>query len=636
MRWGASHFWATARAELARLRPAAVWDSPRVRVLRMAADLRPGLSALGALHLVALGTLPLLFTVATGRVVDAVPAAVAGGFASPAGAALVRAVLVTGAIFVVQIGLVPLLNVALQRLARRVSIAMTSRMIRTIGRPPGVAHLEDPSIQDEIAKAEGMFGTPPGSAIPGLIQLWASRLVGVGGFILVGRYSWWLAAAISVSIAVDRAVWRKRYDDITAAIFDRGDVHRRSAWFRDALITPEASKETRVFGLQSWLVDRQHTTWSEAMEPVLHRMRGRPLLEAAFMLRTPVLIVATLALLVRSALRGGTELGQLVVVVQGLMQLQNLGASGDVDYTISRSVATLPAARELERRLAMPEFALPGTEPAAGLPGEVIRFEQVTFRYAGRDQEVFDGLDLEIPAGRSLAVVGLNGAGKTTLVKLLARLYDPTDGRITVDGIDLRELDPHQWQRRVAAIFQDYQRYRLAARDNVGWGAADLPPDDDRLDAVAARAGATSVVDGLPDGWDTPLSRQLTGGIELSGGQWQRLALARALFAVEGGASILVLDEPSANLDARAEADLYDRFLDVTAGLTTIVISHRFSTVRRADRIVVLEGGRVVEQGTHEELVAHGGRYEEMFRLQATRYADAPAATTAVGDQHDA
>ena len=237
---------------------------------------------------------------------------------------------------------------------------------------------------------------------------------------------------------------------------------------------------------------------------------------------------------------------------------------------------------------------------------------------------MLSGLDMVIPAGRSIAIVGANGAGKTTLIKLLCRMYDPTAGRITVDGADLRHVDPVDWQRRVAAIFQDFARYHLSARDNVALGATDLAGDARPLRAAAEKAGALALIEGLPRGWDTVLSRQYAGGVDLSGGQWQRVALARALLAVEGGARLLILDEPTAALDVRAEAELYDRFLEITAGLTTILISHRFSTVRRADRICVLADGRVAEQGTHDELVAQGGRYATMFALQAARFTSEP------------
>jgi len=223
-----------------------------------------------------------------------------------------------------------------------------------------------------------------------------------------------------------------------------------------------------------------------------------------------------------------------------------------------------------------------------------------------------------------MAVVGLNGAGKTTLVKLLARLYDPTSGAVWVDGQDLREVDPTDWQRRIAAIFQDFLRYGLPARDNIGFGGLAMAGDQQALERAAAKAGVLDRIAALPAGWDTPLSRHFTGGADLSGGEWQRVALARALFAVEAGATVLILDEPTANLDVRAEAELYDRFLDLTRGLTTLLISHRFSTVRRADRICVIEDGAVREIGTHGELMALGGRYAEMFALQSQRFVDAP------------
>jgi ATP-binding cassette subfamily B protein len=257
------------------------------------------------------------------------------------------------------------------------------------------------------------------------------------------------------------------------------------------------------------------------------------------------------------------------------------------------------------------------------LPAKTIRFEGVQFHYPGQEADVFSALDLEIPAGQSLAIVGVNGAGKTTLVKLLARLYDPTAGRITVDGIDLRDFDPYQWQRKVAAIFQDFIRYQLSAAANVGFGAVERLNDRDALESAARDADVLDLIEGLPRRWETTLSRQYEGGVDLSGGEWQRVALARALLAARSGASVLVLDEPTAQLDVRAEAAFYDRFLDITQGCTTIVISHRFSTVRRADRIAVIDSGAIVELGTHAELLALGGSYASMFKLQADRFADA-------------
>lgn len=201
----------------------------------------------------------------------------------------------------------------------------------------------------------------------------------------------------------------------------------------------------------------------------------------------------------------------------------------------------------------------------------------------------------------------------------MAGLYEPTEGLITVDGVDLRDLDQRAWQRQIAVIFEDFVRFELPARENVGFGSVAHLDDGAALTRAASKTGADTIIDDLPFGWDTVLSRQYAQGVDLSGGEWQRIALARCHLAIEAGARILVLDEPTASLDVRAEAEFYERFVEVTEGLTTILISHRFSTVRAASRIVVLDGGRIREDGSHQELLSLGGMYAEMFRLQAGR-----------------
>jgi ATP-binding cassette, subfamily B, bacterial len=298
---------------------------------------------------------------------------------------------------------------------------------------------------------------------------------------------------------------------------------------------------------------------------------------------------------------------------------------GDIswdDVALSWMIQGLPRAGALEAALRPAGPDLAGSLPASGLPARSVRFERVRFRYPGADRDVFCGLDLVLRAGQSTALVGINGAGKTTLVKLLARLHDPVSGRILVDGTDLALLRPGEWQRQVAVVFQDFAHYPLSFAANIGFGAPSYLSDTAGLAAAAERAGAMDV---LPGSWDTVLSRAYEGGVELSGGQWQRIALARALFAVQHGAGILVLDEPTAWLDARGEADFFDRFLSITEGTTTLIISHRFSTVRRADHICVLDEGRVLEQGDHGSLMAAGGRYARLFGLQAARYEDVPS-----------
>jgi len=244
-------------------------------------------------------------------------------------------------------------------------------------------------------------------------------------------------------------------------------------------------------------------------------------------------------------------------------------------------------------------------------------FQNVSFNYPGSDKKVLSDVSFRFEAGEKIALVGENGAGKTTLVKLLARLYEPTEGRILLDGIDLRDYSVEELRHEIGVIFQDYMRYDMLASENIGFGRIEQLSDELRIQTSAEKSLAAPVISHLPKKYSQMLGRRFEGGVDLSIGQWQKIALARAYMR---DAQILILDEPTASLDARAEFGVYQRFVDLTAGKMAILISHRFSTVRMADRILVLEGGVIAEQGSHSELLALGGKYSELFELQAAGY----------------
>ena len=405
----------------------------------------------------------------------------------------------------------------------------------------------------------------------------------------------------------ESAVWHDRNTE------EVREAQRHAEYAYKLAVDPPAAKELRLFGLADWVMERfvSRRTRLHELQYKATRLRERPL--AWSLLLVTLANVAVFWSLASAAAEGGLDLGRLVMFAQAAVGTSAI-AFGGLSWALDGAAAPVAAVLRLE-----PTMAAQGTlpeppaapRPADGLPAREIRFRDVTFAYPGSDRPVLEGFDLTIPAGSSLAIVGQNGAGKTTLAKLLCRLYDPQKGTIEVDGVDIRNFDVEAWRSRITAVFQDFIRFELPLRDNVAPGGA---PDDVVLAALsAAGAGALAKL-------DTPLARGYEGGTELSGGQWQRVALARALCAVRLGAGLVLLDEPTAQLDVRGEAEIFERILAATRQATTILISHRFSTVRQADRICVLERGRVIELGTHDELMARGGRYHTMFELQAKRF----------------
>jgi ATP-binding cassette subfamily B protein len=597
-----------------------------------------GLLAALLLVNVLLGLLPVGFVVATSVMIGRVPSAVDGGVGSSAWAGLVTWFGVAAGAFLAQQILAPVQGSLGELMSRRIDGLVYDRLIAGSLRTPGIAPLEDQRLLADLTEAtrslEQAFRTP-GNACAAVLALVARYVQLLAFAAIVGFvFSWLAAIALVVATMAFRTGNRGGLRTFGQFFRYRVNEWREINYLRSTAMEARAAKEIRVFGLVDWITERYRAVtlgWLLPMWVERRRVYLKP-----YIVDTAIgLVVAgsTFAAIGQAAATGSLSLTQLALALQAGLGALNLGQYfPEADTQTEFGMGAYDAVSTFESGIdayeppstARPSGGQAGTggpsADPAGLPRREIRFEGVAFHYPGSGHVVLDGLDLVLPVGRCTAIVGLNGAGKTTLVKLLARLYEPTAGRLSVDGVDVRDFDVDDWRRRIGVIFQDFNRYELSAAENIGWGAIEVSTDRDRVRQAARRAGVLATLDGMPSGLDTPLSRLYRDGADLSGGQWQRVAIARALFALDSGAGILVLDEPTAALDVRAEVAFFDRFVELTRGVTSVLISHRFSSVRNADRIVVLELGRVVEDGTHDELLELGGRYAELFRLQAERF----------------
>jgi ATP-binding cassette, subfamily B, bacterial len=556
--------------------------------------------------LILLGALPAIFAVAMGVTVRAIEQA------QPVG----RALALTGLVFVLMLIMSPIQTAVSMNLGNNVSAWLNEALIRGCVEPPGIGHLEDPDLADDLTTARefdrGMTGPPMYLNVDFIATSLVSAISGIASAFILFGFAWWAPLLLVVAwgsthwLLRESGVWKDRNTPEVRSAQRHADYAYRLA------VDPQPAKELRLFGLAGWTVERFISRRKQLFELQYRatRLREKPVIWCMI-----IVIGANAAVfgaLGFDAVSGSLPLDRLVVYVQVALGV-SLIAFGGLNWALDGAAAPVAAVARLGPSMARLGHLVIGHEPAAGRPRQEIAFRDVSFGYPGSERTVLSGLDLTVPAGTSLAIVGQNGAGKTTLAKLLCRLYDPINGTVRVDGVDLRAIELATWRRRVAAVFQDFVRFELSLRENVD-PAREASDDDIR--AALRDAGADHLVE-----LDTPLAKGYSGGTDLSGGQWQRVALARALCGVRRGAGLVLLDEPTAHLDVRGEAEVFDRLLQATRKVTTILISHRFSTVRHADRICVLEHGRVIELGSHEELMALGGRYRTMFELQAKRFA---------------
>ena len=568
----------------------------------------PALAALWWTLLVVRGTLPALFAIAMGLLVGAVEAG--GSLVGPLG--------LVGTVFVLLQVLAPLHQAVSANLGSSTAAWLYDRLTVACVTPPGMGHLEDPELTNDLTMSRdfdlGISGPPLSISMDfiaaGLVEL----LAGLTSAAVLAAYAWWAPLLLGGAwllthwLLRESGVWRDRNTDAVREAQRHADYAYRLA------VDAPSAKELRLFGLAGWIVDRfrRHRKQLHDLRWEATKLRERPVATSLLaVLAANVIVFWSMA---SDATAGELQLDAMVTFAAAAFATSMI-AFGGLSWALDGASAPAAAVLRLGGTMARAGGLTPGTAAADGLPAREIRFRNVKFAYPSTGQVVLDGFDLTIPAGSSLAIVGQNGAGKTTLAKLLCRLYEQQEGTIEVDGIDLREIGIESWRERVTAVFQDFVRFELPLRDNVAPGGA---PDDVVREALE-EAGAAGLAD-----LDTVLARGYDGGTDLSGGQWQRVALARTLAAVRQGANMVLLDEPTAQLDVRGEAEIFDRILAATRHLTTVLISHRFSTVRHADRICVLEDGRVVELGSHEELMALNGRYRTMFDLQAQRFAEHP------------
>jgi ATP-binding cassette, subfamily B, bacterial len=481
-------------------------------------------------------------------------------------------------------------------------------------------HFEDSEVYDKMQNARREASSRPLSLAMQALAIGqnAITLVALSGLLL--RISPW-SVGIIVLASIPAFLAEARLSGESFRVWTwRAPEGRRLNYLEWILTRDSHVKEVKLYGLGPLVLARYRALFQKFFDEdrriAVRRLRAG----VVFGLLSLAAFYGMYALMAGRAARGAISLGDLTLYIavfrQGQGAVQAVLSSVGGLYEDALFMSNLFGYLEIPTGGEAPR-ALPPRAPLRGRP-HLLELRGVSFRYPGKDAWALHGVDLALAPGETLGLVGQNGAGKSTLVKLLLRLYDPTEGEILYGGVDLRDMDPADLRGRIGAVFQDFVRYQFSAAENIGLGDPARVEDRPRIVDAARRGGAAEVIEALPKGYDTVLGGWFEAGQELSSGQWQKLAVSRAF--MRDGAEVLVLDEPTAAIDAEGEHELFERFRALAADRSAIVISHRFSTVRLADRIAVLHGGRVAELGTHRELLQQGGRYAHLFQLQAQGY----------------
>lgn len=507
-------------------------------------------------------------------------------------------------------------NISQQLLQERVSMRV-QLLIMERAATFDLTYFEDAKSYDTLQQAQREATSRPVQMVSGLFGLVRTALTFLTMIVLLAGLSPWLAL-VALAAPIPSFISDARYGWRGYAVARwNSPIRRRMAYYLTLLTTDTYAKEVKLFTLGGYFLDRFRELAVRYYDDQRGLVTRRYLAGFAWGSLTIVASAGTYLYVAIQAVAGRLTLGDLTLYTQAATSVQSsfqglLGGFSSM-YEHNLYLTSLFELLDVSPVVRAPEHPIPLPRPLAG----AIEFQNVSFGYAGSDRQALHDVSFSIKPGETIAIVGRNGAGKTTLIKLMTRLYDPTAGRVLIDGNDVRDYDPDELRASIGAMFQDYVTYQATARENIGLGRFDRMDDLGAIADAAGRSGAAEAIDRLPERYDTMLGKWFEEGVNLSGGEWQKVALARAYMR---DARILILDEPTAALDAQAEFELFQRLRALTAGHTAIFISHRFSTVRLADRILVLEDGALVEEGTHDELMAREGRYAHLFALQASAY----------------